>query len=288
MGHTNQRRRKIVLPSAAVAIIVIVVFIYQYLGKGGDGGGIPSEPTASEPPTPLLVPSQTPSPVSAETLPPTPTESSVTKEASPPTATETPPPADDQAGQFDFYVLALSWSPDYCATSGGNDAQQCSIGKKLGFVLHGLWPQYDKGYPSNCSTQKLPKDVKAEFPALYPSQQLYDHEWEKHGTCSGLTPEQYLALSKSMKDSVAIPDRYRAPQQPVRVTTTQLKGEFVAANPGFGKSSLAVYCSGSGRFLKELHICFSPDRKPIPCSGEIHSQASRSCQNPDLLVRNVK
>jgi ribonuclease T2 len=286
MRHTDhQRRRKATLPSVLVAIIVIGVFIYRYFWGGGDGGYSYSPP---EPATARPAATWTPTPIAAEELPPVTTESPITEEAPASDATETPPPADGQAGNFDFYVLSLSWSPDYCATSGGGDPQQCSVGKKLGFVLHGLWPQYNKGYPSDCSTQKLPPDVKAEFPGLYPSQKLYDHEWEKHGTCSGLTPEQYLALSKRIKDSVAIPGPYRAPDKPVRVTTAQLKGEFAAANPGMDESSLAVYCSGSGRFLQEMYVCFSPAGQPTPCSAEIHSQAARSCRNPDLLVRNVK
>ncbi len=72
-------------------------------------------------------------------------------------------------GDFDFYVLSLSWSPDYCAGSNVNDPQQCSIGKKLGFVLHGLWPQYNRGYPADCSTVPLPKDAQQKFPNLFPS-----------------------------------------------------------------------------------------------------------------------
>jgi ribonuclease T2 len=283
----KRRRRKVTLPSVVVAIIVIGVFIYQYYWGEGDGGYSPSEPA-----TVLPVATWTPTPVAAEELPTVAAENPVTEEAPVSDATETPLPADDQAGtpagDFDFYVLALSWSPDYCATSGGDDPQQCSIGKKLGFVLHGLWPQYDKGYPSNCSTQKLPQAVKAEFPGLYPSPKLYDHEWEKHGTCSGLTPEQYLALSRRIKESVAIPAPYRAPEKPVRVTTAQLKSDFVVANPSMAEASLAVYCSGSGRYLQEIYICFSMAGQPIPCSAEILNQAARSCRNPDMLVRNVK
>lgn len=191
-------------------------------------------------------------------------------------------------GLFDFYVLALSWSPDYCATTGTNDTQQCSVGRRLGFVLHGLWPQYNKGYPSNCSTAKLPADVKAKFPALYPSPALYDHEWEKHGTCSGLTPEEYLALSKRFKDSVTIPAAYQAPAQPLRLTTIDLKKDFAAANAGLGEGSLAVYCSGSGRYLQELYVCLFTDGKPATCSSEIRSRAARSCQRADVLVRNVR
>ncbi len=286
MRHAdNQRRRKVTLPSVLVAVIVIGVFIYQYFGGEGNGGY-----DSPEPPTVQPAAIWTPSPVPDEAVPPA-AESSAAEEALPSDAAETPP-ADEQVGgptgDFDFYVLSLSWSPDYCATSGGDDPQQCSVGKKLGFVLHGLWPQYDKGYPSNCSTQKLPQAVEAEFPGLYPSQKLYDHEWEKHGTCSGLAPEQYLSLSKRLKESVAVPAPYRAPEKPLRVTTAQLKNEFAAANPGMDESSLAVYCSGSGRFLQEMYVCFSRAGQPTPCSAEIHSQAARSCRNPDLLVRNVK
>jgi ribonuclease T2 len=288
MSHAkNQRRRKVTLPSVVVAIIVIGVFIYQYFWGTGNGGY-----DSPEPATPRPAATWTPTPVAAEESPSVAAEGPVTEEAPVSDAAETPPAADDQAsapaGDFDFYVLSLSWSPDYCATSGGGDPQQCSIGKKLGFVLHGLWPQYDKGYPSDCSTQKLPQAVEAEFPGLYPSQKLYDHEWEKHGTCSGLTPEQYLALSKRIKESVAIPAPYRAPEKPLRVTTAQLRSDFVAANPGMDESSLAVYCSGSGRFLQEIYICFSKAGQPAPCSAEVRNQAARSCRNPDLLVRNVK
>jgi len=146
----------------------------------------------------------------------------------------------------------------------------------------------DRGYPSDCSTVKLPENVKAQFPNLYPSEKLYDHEWEKHGTCSGLTPEGYLTLSKQLKESIIIPVPYRAPAQPVRVTTAQLKKDFVAANPALSEASLAVYCSGSGRFLSELYVCFSSEGKPQTCSQEIHTRAAKSCGAPDLLVRNVR
>lgn len=210
-------------------------------------------------------------------------EATPTRAASP-TRESSPAPQSD----FDFYVMVLSWSPDYCATDGNDDVQQCGLGKKLGFVLHGLWPQYDKGYPSNCSTQKLPEAIEAQFPGLYPSPKLYDHEWEKHGTCSGLQPEQYLALSKQLKESVTIPERYRSPAQPIRVTVKRLKEDFIAADPDLDKSGLAVFCSGSGRFLKELYVCFSTGGQPAPCSAEIHTKASKSCQNPDFLVRNVR
>jgi ribonuclease T2 len=189
-------------------------------------------------------------------------------------------------GQFDFYVLTLSWSPDYCAKN--SDPQQCKAGKKLGFVLHGLWPQYQKGYPANCSTEKLPLKVKQQFPGLFPSDKLYNHEWEKHGTCSGKTPQQYLALSKQLKNSVAIPTAYNRPSQPFRTTIQGLKNTFINANSELNINSIAPYCSGSGRFLKEVFVCYSKDGRPGICSEEIINRSRKSCGQSDFLVRNVK
>ncbi|BAY27719.1 ribonuclease T2 [Calothrix sp. NIES-2100] len=191
-------------------------------------------------------------------------------------------------GQFDFYVLTLSWSPDYCAKNGDRDPQQCKAGKKLGFVLHGLWPQYQKGYPANCSTEKLPLKVKQQFPGLFPSDQLYGHEWEKHGTCSGKTPQQYLALSKQLKNSVAIPTAYNRPSKPFRTTIQGLQNTFVNANPELNSNSIAPYCSGSGRFLQEVFFCYSKDGKPGICSEEILNMSRTSCGQSDFLVRNVR
>jgi ribonuclease T2 len=247
---------------SSILVFVIVAAVYLYQQFAAPGGALPSD-------------SITPTPVVAKPAGPSPTL--------PPSSSGT-----GSQAKFDFYLLDLSWSPDYCATSGNDDPQQCSIGKKLGFVLHGLWPQYNQGYPSDCSNVRLPDSVKAKFPGLYPNDSLFTHEWEKHGTCSGLSPEQYLTLSKQLKESVTIPAAYRAPEQPFRTTTAQLKKDFVAANSAFSEAGLAVNCSGSGRYLQELQICFSLDGKPVSCSREVLNDAAKSCQAADFLVRNVK
>jgi ribonuclease T2 len=194
----------------------------------------------------------------------------------------------DQLSEFDYFVLALSWSPDYCATNGSSDPQQCSLGKKLGFVLHGLWPQYDKGYPSNCSTQKMPQSAKTQFPGLYPNDSLFDHEWEKHGTCTGLSPVEYLQAGKALKESVTVPDEFRSPEKPFRTSMDQLKALFAQANPGFSAASFEVSCSSSGRYLKEIYVCFSREGAATPCSAEMHKTAQKSCQAADFLVRNTR
>lgn len=224
--------------------------------------------------------------IEAATAAPSPTASP--RPAAQATATATPGSGSLTAADFDFYVLNLSWSPDYCATNGDNDPQQCSAGKKLGFVLHGLWPQYDKGYPHDCSNEKLPAELKSQFPGLYPSPKLYDHEWEKHGTCSGLSPLEYLSLSKQLKELMHIPPAYQQPETTFRASAAQLKQDFADANDGFDVSFFAPYCSDSGRFLKELYVCFSIQGQPTSCSQEIHRKSATSCGRADFLVRNIR
>lgn len=207
--------------------------------------------------------------------------------ANPPSSSGNPPIASTNAN-FDFYVLALSWSPDFCAEHGDQDPQQCAIGKKLGFVLHGLWPQYDRGYPSDCSNVRLSSDLRARYAGLFASSSLMDHEWEKHGTCTGLTAEQYLALAKQIKDSVVIPTAYRAPEQPFRTNARQLAQDFSAVNSALDATKLLPNCTGSGRYFSELYVCFSPEGKPGRCSNELQRESSSSCGGADFLVRNVR
>jgi ribonuclease T2 len=191
-------------------------------------------------------------------------------------------------GKFDYYVLALSWSPDYCAAKGSRDPQQCSQGKQLGFVLHGLWPQYNQGWPQNCTTEAFDAEMLRQFPDLYPSRKLYTHEWEKHGTCSGLSQPEYHSLSQTLKNNVTIPDRYQKPTKPFRTTVAELKQEFVQANPGLSSDAVSPTCSGSGRFLQEVMVCHGKDGQPGTCSAEVLKKSSRSCGQPDLLVRSVR
>lgn len=203
-----------------------------------------------------------------------------------PIQTAAPPPTAQAAADFDYYLLALSWAPDYCAANP-NDSQECALGRKYGFVLHGLWPQYQKGYPSDCGSEPLPAQVKAQFSGLFPNEKLFEHEWSKHGTCSGLPPAAYLALAKRIKESVQIPAAYQSPAQPFRTDSTALKDAFLQANPGLAQDGLAVSCSGSGRFLSELQVCFTTAGAPASCGADVQRSAQKSCGQASFLVRNT-
>src|ERR1700730_7030816 len=54
-------------------------------------------------------------------------------------------------GEFDFYVLSLSWSPSFCeaASERGNEGRaqaQCGGGAVF-FVGAGVLPRYEHGFP---------------------------------------------------------------------------------------------------------------------------------------------
>ena len=117
-------------------------------------------------------------------------------------------------GEFDFYVLALSWSSSFCeATGDARGANQCEIGRKLGFVVHGLWPQFERGFPSDCGPAgRAPSRMALDDArGVFPDEGLARYEWRKHGTCSGKSPTDYFADVRRAKDSLVIPPQFRAP-----------------------------------------------------------------------------
>jgi len=106
-------------------------------------------------------------------------------------------------GRFDYYVLSLSWSPQHCAQTrpAANDPQ-CAVPRRFGFVAHGLWPQYERGYPSSCATGAAPDAALVDgMLDIMPSPTLVRHEWAKHGSCSGLDPAGYFALIEKPPDA---------------------------------------------------------------------------------------
>ncbi len=183
-------------------------------------------------------------------------------------------------GDFDFYVLALSWSPTYFAGEGARrDEAQCASGRGLGFVLHGLWPQYARGYPENCSAVDRPITRQAMDAAgqVYPSEGLARYEWRKHGTCSGLDPAAYFAAARTARLAVTIPEALKAGGQ--RLAPIDIARQFVSANQGLRPDMMAVACA-RGR-LTEVRICLSKDLRGFtPCPD----LARGNCRAPEVAL----
>ena len=169
------------------------------------------------------------------------------------------PPASDRAGIFDYYLLSLSWSPSYCAVAGGvRGDPQCA--RRFAFVLHGLWPQFERGWPQDCQSPDrgyVPFRVAVGMRDIMPSDRLVFHTYRKHGTCSGLGVDGYFALARRLYEKIAIPPRFRnLVDERYMISPGELIGAFLASNPELRSDMIAVSCAGPGHRLREVRICF--------------------------------
>jgi ribonuclease T2 len=189
-----------------------------------------------------------------------------------------------QPGVFDFYLMSLSWSPQHCAQKP-TDKIQCSGPKPFGFVLHGLWPQYNHGYSASCSTSfTLDQTTINSMMDIMPSQDLIRHEWSKHGTCSGLNPPDYFAKARTGFQSISVPAQFSGPVTTVNIAPADFKKALIDANQAnhLSGDEFAIACSG--RYLSEVRICLDKDLHPRACSSEVKD----SCSSAEIIVRPVR
>jgi len=198
-----------------------------------------------------------------------------------------------QPGDFDYYLLALSWSPTYCADVGDERRDpQCSSsdGRPYAFVLHGLWPQYERGWPSNCHSPDrgfVPGQVADRMLDIMPSKRLLFHEYRTHGTCSGLGVDAYFDLARQLYMKVHIPSRFASPvEERMTIAPGELISEFVAENPQLKPDMIAIVCGGAGNRLREVRICFDRGGAFRAC-GRNENQA-RLCSADRMYVPPVR
>lgn len=198
--------------------------------------------------------------------------------------------AGNVAGDFDYYSLVLSWSPTHCETPEGQDDEtQCGRGRRYGFIVHGLWPQYERGYPESCPTRTrpfVPQPVIDGMMDIMPSKRLIIHEYRKHGTCSGLSPEGYFQTTRRLFASLKIPDRFRNPPAEQFLSPGEVVRAFVDANPKLAPAMLAVSCRGARDRFREVRICFSKTGELTAC-GRNEAQGGL-CRSSRMLVPPVR
>jgi ribonuclease T2 len=184
-------------------------------------------------------------------------------------------------GEFDYYVLALSWSPSFCeeASERGNEGRsqaQCG-GRPFSFVVHGLWPQYERGFPEYCQrpSPRLDRNIVSSMLDLMPAPGLIFNEWDKHGTCSGLAARAYFETIRKARSAVKIPPEFLELSEPKTVAPAEIEDAFIKANPGLSASAIAVTCNRTR--LSEVRICMSKDLQFRACD-EIDRRACRRDQ----------
>jgi ribonuclease T2 len=194
----------------------------------------------------------------------------------------------NEPGRFDFYVLSLSWSPSFCAAAaerynGQQSGMQCGA-RPYSFVVHGLWPQYEKGFPENCQqpSPRLYRGIVSSMLDLMPAPHLIYNEWDKHGTCSGLSPGDYFATVRKARAAVKIPPEYADLQEPLSVAPGAVRDAFIKANPGLTPASIAVDCDK--KRLTEVRVCLSKDLTFRDCP----EVAKRACRRDQVIMPPVR
>lgn len=199
-------------------------------------------------------------------------------------ATALPALAADKPGAFDYYVLSLTWSPGWCADQQGQGGEQCAPGAGHGFLLHGLWPQYEAGgWPEYCRTSARDpsrQDTRA-MADIFGSSGLAWHQWKKHGRCSGLSSRVYFDLSRRAYRSITRPKVLRQIKAPLHVPPKVIEAAFIEANPGLHPDGITVRCKSGD--LQEVRICFDKDLTPRQCGRDTR----KDCGMKTLLVEPV-
>lgn len=184
--------------------------------------------------------------------------------------------ADDTG--FDFYVLALSWSPAYCAAEGADASPaQCAGDGEHRFIVHGLWPQYEQGWPEYCQSNEpdfVPASIVADNFDIMPSGGLIGHQWRKHGSCTGLSHADYFSTLRRAWERIEIPAPFKEIRTDMDIAPEEAADAFVAANPGLDRNGMTVTCDA--RRLREIRICLTRELEFRSCE----EVAARSCDLP--------
>src|SRR3954449_5760809 len=192
-------------------------------------------------------------------------------------------------GEFDFYVLSLSWSPSFCeaASERGNNGRsqqtQCG-GRPFSFVVHGLWPQYERGFPEYCQrpSPRLGRNIMTSMLDLMPAPGLIFNEWDKHGTCSGLGERGYFETIRKARAAVKIPEEFLQLSEPKTIAPGDLEEAFIKVNPGLSSSAISATCDS--KRLNEVRICLSKDLQFRSCE-EIDR---RACRRDQVLMPPIR
>ncbi|MGB5865596.1 MAG: ribonuclease T2 [Sulfitobacter sp.] len=190
-----------------------------------------------------------------------------------------------RADGFDYYVMALSWSSNWCAPEGdARNSPQCDDIHDHGWILHGLWPQFHRGFPSNCQTiHRAPsRAMTANMADIMGTSGLAWHQWKKHGTCTGLSAVDYYALSRKAYAKVTRPEVLRQLDRAVKLPASVIEDAFLEANPDLSRDQVTITCRQG--YIQEARICLSKDLTPVPCGRDV----IKDCTLRDAVLTPIR
>lgn len=191
----------------------------------------------------------------------------------------------ERAGDFDYYVLSLSWSAAWCELEGdARNDPQCDAGRGLTFVLHGLWPQYEEGWPSFCRTAERDpsRSETAAMADIMGGAGLAFYQWKKHGRCSGLSSADYYATARRAFDGITIPPVFAQMSKTLNVPASVVEGAFLESNPGLMRDQITVTCRDG--YIQEVRLCLTTDLEPRRCGADV----IRDCRLQDAVLEAVR
>ena len=183
----------------------------------------------------------------------------------------------ERAGDFDYYVMSLSWSPNWCAYEGdARGSDQCDPRHDHGWILHGLWPQFERGYPSNCrSSERNPSRGDTNAMAdIMGTGGLAWHQWKKHGRCAGLSSDDYFALSREAYGRITRPPLLRKLEDPVRLPASVIEEAFLEVNSELSADMITITCRD--RYIQEARICMTRDLEFRTCGRDVIRDCTQS------------
>jgi ribonuclease T2 len=198
------------------------------------------------------------------------------------TAPPTPPVA---AAQFDYYVMTLSWAPGFCDLGGKETSSpECAEGSGDGFVVHGLWPNNEyRPNPESClGRDPTSADLDDEH-GVYPNDRLAAYEYRKHGTCTGLSPQNYFAAVRSVRARLKIPGMFQAPSDQLHMAPEEVAQAFMAVNANLKPDNMAISCSNGE--LVDVRFCLAKDLSSYAVCRKV---ARHTCQRTSIVVAPVR
>ena len=191
----------------------------------------------------------------------------------------------EKAGDFDYYVMALSWSANWCAQTGDDrDDPQCDAGRGVTWVVHGLWPQYEDGWPSYCRTAERDpsRGQTADMADVFGGAGSAFYQWKKHGRCAGLSASAYYDTARQAMGSITLPPVFAGLTKDIKLPASVVEDAFLEANPGMARDQITITCSDG--MIQEARICLTKDLEPRRCGDD----TIRDCRMKDAVMEAVR